>query len=501
MSGVSPSYISVIQKPIHLKLKHPKSLPPCKLLLPSPRRAGRYFLPLFAFFAFINISQVLLPPLACTKYLHRLGPRSHAPPLGEFWTWARSGVPRVRPCIQFSDSYRNSSEGKAKKYMMAVVSGGLNQQRQQIIDAVVVARILRAVLVVPVLQVNQIWGDESEFGDIFDVAHFKKTLKDDVAVVSSLPATHLMRRRVRAPAMPFNADEEWVRHNYVHKLSRDSILLLKAFDSRLANNLTSDLQKLRCKVAFEALKFQPWIHELADRFVKRMSEEGPYMALHLRLEKDVWVRTGCSSGLGKKADLVIADERASKPQFLTSRTKLTAQERYHAGLCPLNAKEISRMLKGLGASKNTRIYWAGGEPFGGQKALEPLKSQFPQLFNKWNLARPGELDSLQQKPSVLAALDYEVCLKSQFFMASHGGNMASSLQGHRTYMGYGKHIRPNKKLLVHLFLNRTLSDSEIRKKIMEIHTESSDSTSSLYINQNRDVVAFPIPHCMCLKET
>lgn len=95
-------------------------------------------------------------------------------------------------------------------------------------------------------------------------------------------------------------------------------------------------------MAFEALKFQPWIQEIADRFIRRMKEDGPYMALHLRLEKDVWVRTGCHSGLGDEADLVIANERASKPQFLTSRSKLTPQQRYHAGLCPLNAHDISR---------------------------------------------------------------------------------------------------------------------------------------------------------------
>lgn len=94
-------------------------------------------------------------------------------------------------------------------------------------------------------------------------------------------------------------------------------------------------------MAFEALKFQPWIEDLAEKFITRMRVEGPYMALHLRLEKDVWVRTGCHSGLGAEADLLIANERASKPQFLTSRTKLTAQQRYHAGLCPLNANEIS----------------------------------------------------------------------------------------------------------------------------------------------------------------
>jgi len=68
------------------------------------------------------------------------------------------------------------------------------------------------------------------------------------------------------------------------------------------------------------------------------------MALHLRLEKDVWVRTGCHSGMGKEADLVIENERAAKPHLLTSRSKLTAQDRYAAGLCPLNAKEVSRYI-------------------------------------------------------------------------------------------------------------------------------------------------------------
>lgn len=87
-----------------------------------------------------------------------------------------------------------------------------------------------------------------------------------------------------------------------------------------------------------------------------------------------------------------------------------------------------RLLKGVGAPKNTRIYWAGGQPFGGQKALQPLKKQYPNLFNKWDLAKPGELHGIKSKPSIMAALDYIVCLKSKVFLASHGGNMARSLQ-------------------------------------------------------------------------
>ena len=41
---------------------------------------------------------------------------------------------------------------------MMVVSGGMNQQRNQVVDAVVIARILDAALVVPILQVNDIHG-------------------------------------------------------------------------------------------------------------------------------------------------------------------------------------------------------------------------------------------------------------------------------------------------------------------------------------------------------
>lgn len=89
---------------------------------------------------------------------------------------------------------------------------------------------------------------------------------------------------------------------------------------------------------------------------------------------------------------------------------------------------LFRLLKGLGAPRNIRIYWAGGEPFGGVKALQPLESQYPNLFNKWDLANPQELDGIKDKPSIMAALDYIVCLRSRVFLASHGGNMARSLQ-------------------------------------------------------------------------
>lgn len=80
---------------------------------------------------------------------------------GSFWEQP-DGL-GYRPCLEFSRDYRVEGEGIKKdrsKYLMVVVSGGMNQQRNQIVDAVVIARILGAALVAPVLQVNVVWGDE-----------------------------------------------------------------------------------------------------------------------------------------------------------------------------------------------------------------------------------------------------------------------------------------------------------------------------------------------------
>lgn len=80
---------------------------------------------------------------------------------GEFWKQP-DGL-GYKPCLDFSEEYKKSTTGivsERTKYLMVVVSGGMNQQRNQIVDAVVIARILGAALVVPILQVNVIWGDE-----------------------------------------------------------------------------------------------------------------------------------------------------------------------------------------------------------------------------------------------------------------------------------------------------------------------------------------------------
>ncbi|KAG9154832.1 hypothetical protein Leryth_019554 [Lithospermum erythrorhizon] len=467
------SYISISSPMIESLLSSPKKKTPSssrlKLLLKNPR-FWLFLIVIFCFLAmlrmFSSFDNLFMPfsktPCGGTKEdvfslngearfqqtslaavnMKMVGDKGDIDVESSFWKQP-DGL-GYRPCLVFSEEYRNQSDVIVKertKYLMVVVSGGMNQQRNQIVDAVVIARILGAALVVPSLQVNVIWGDESlvlrivllvvpfsEFSDIFDLDHFKKVLENDVRIVSSLPSTHLMTRPVEEKHVP---------------MRREGVLLLRGLDSRLSKDLPSDLQKLRCKVAFHALRFAPPIFKLGNKLTERMRSKGPYLALHLRMEKDVWVRTGCLPGLSPEFDEMIINERKQRPELLTSRSNRTFHERKLAGLCPLNAMEVAR--------KST----------GGKDALK-LLIRISLSFTTKKICPRGASEPFKQ----------EISENSNVFMPSHGGNMGRTLQGHRAYAGHKKTITPNKRQMLPHFLNSSLSETEFSKIIMDLHQES-----------------------------
>ena len=58
---------------------------------------------------------------------------------------------------------------------------------------------------------------------------------------------------------------------------------LYKFDYRLANELDPELQKLRCRVNYHALRFTKPIQELGSRIVMRMRQMSKrFIAVHLR---------------------------------------------------------------------------------------------------------------------------------------------------------------------------------------------------------------------------
>lgn len=88
-------------------------------------------------------------------------------------------------------------------------------------------------------------------------------------------------------------------------------------DSRLANNgLPVELQKLRCRVNYEALKFTPQIEALGDKLISILRKKGRFVVLHLRYEMDMLSFSGCTHGCSKEEAEALTKMRFNVYSFL-----------------------------------------------------------------------------------------------------------------------------------------------------------------------------------------
>ncbi|KAF9622859.1 hypothetical protein IFM89_034989 [Coptis chinensis] len=165
---------------------------------------------------------------------------------------------------------------------------------------VAIARYLNVTLVVPELDKTSFWADHSEFQDIFYADHFITSLRDDIRILKKLPPR--LKRRVERGNVYSMPPISWYDISYYHKqilplIQKYKIVHLNKTDARLANNgLPSDIQKLRCRVNFSALRFTPQIEELGRRVIRILRKNGPFLVLHLRYEMDVLAFSGCTQG-------------------------------------------------------------------------------------------------------------------------------------------------------------------------------------------------------------
>lgn len=338
------------------------------------------------------------------------------------------------------------------RYLMIATSGGLNQQRTGITDAVVAARILNTTLVVPSLDQKSFWKDASDFSNIFDVEWFIASLEKDVKIIRELPEIGGKVTRPQVMRVPRKCNARCYENRVLPVLKKKHVVRLTKFDYRLSNKLETDLQKLRCRVNYHGLKFTDQIQMMGDSLIQRMkAKSNHFIALHLRFEPDMLAFSGCYYGGGEKERTELG---AIRKQWKTLHTSNPEKERRH-GKCPLTPEEVGLMLRALGFGKDVHIYVASGEIYGGEERLAPLKALFPNFYSKETLATKDELAPFSSYSSRMAALDFIVCDGSDVFVTNNNGNMARILAGRRRYFGHKRTIRPNAKKLYSLFLNRT----------------------------------------------
>ncbi|XP_061349987.1 O-fucosyltransferase 39 isoform X2 [Gastrolobium bilobum] len=444
--------------------------------------------------------------------------------LSELWTplekhgWKPCAESRKKPTLP------EKSEG----YIQVFLDGGLNQQRMGICDAVAVAKILNATLVIPYLELNPVWRDSSSFMDIFDVDHFIDVLKDDISIVKELPEEYSWSTReyyatairdTRIKAAPVHASAFWYLENVLPVLESYGIAAISPFSHRLTfDNLPMDIQHLRCKVNFQALVFVPHIRTLGDALISRLrypqgsAEEmgsnhlqeitgagdsktaGKFVVLHLRFDKDMAAHSACDFGGGKAEKFALAKYRQVIWQGRVLNSQFTDEELRSQGRCPMTPEEIGLLLAAMGFDNSTRLYLASHKVYGGEARISTLRQLFPLMEDKKSLASSYERSQIKGKASLLAAVDYYVGMHSDIFISASPGNMHNALVGHRTYLNL-KTIRPNMALMGQLFLNKTIEWSEFQQAVVEGHQNRQGQLRLRKPKQS--VYTYPVPDCMC----
>ncbi|XP_010553452.1 PREDICTED: uncharacterized protein At1g04910 [Tarenaya hassleriana] len=470
--------------------------------------------------------------------VHALVEGQNKPEPKELWREPKEQAAAWKPC---ADQRTWAPNDGRNGYIMVTANGGITQQRVAVCNIVVVARLLNATLVIPKFMFSDVWTDASQFGDIYQEEHFIKYLSPDIRVVKQLPKELQSLDLEASGSVVTDSDivkeakpSFYLKHILPHLL-KNRVIHFVGFGNRLAfDPIPFELQRLRCRCNFHALNFVPKIQETGALIVRRLRDNGShlapvdpylvgpkyassildkksgparkasrYLALHLRFEIDMVAHSLCYFGGGEteQKELEAYREKHFASLAATSKTKKlpSPEELRSEGLCPLTPEEAVLVLAALGFSRNTRVFIASANIYGGAKRIPALTSLYPNLVTKENLLSPSELEPFLNYTSQLAALDFIGCAAADAFAMTDSGSQLSSLvSGYRIYYGGGRMptIRPNKRRLSDIFFkNNTIEwkvfEQRVRKAIRQ--------TKHVFARpKGRSVYRYPrCKECMC----
>ncbi|CAM6087664.1 unnamed protein product [Calypogeia fissa] len=473
---------------------------------------------------------------------HALAERFSKEEPDELWKEPIMGSSQWTPCADNRTVAQVAppEPGQSSGYIVVSADGGLNQQRVAICNAVAVARLLNATLVLPKFLVSSVWRDTSQFDDIYEKAYFMKYLKDDVHILSELPVElqsldlAIMGSILTNADVPKESKPSFFVEMVLPIVHRNRVVHFVGFENALSfDPIPFDLQRLRCRCNYHALKFKPHIREAAGIMIKRMRDKslrwGPvdnslssehqlstiekqligdigipnsiqsgsrvqvdeqvehygsvpikYLGLHLRFEMDMVAYSLCEFGGGEAEKEELANYRMihfpTLSKYQESGKLMSADQLRADGRCPLTPEEAVLMLASLGFKRSTRIFLAGAHIYGGQTRIAAITSLYPNLVTKEDLLTPEELAPFVNHSSQMAALDFIGCaVADAFAMTDSGSQLASLASGYRIYYGEGQlpTIRPNKRRLASYFLqNMTMEWEEFEEKIRKAVRES-----------------------------
>ncbi|KAL8475924.1 hypothetical protein ACS0TY_028545 [Phlomoides rotata] len=293
-------------------------------------------------------------------------------------------------------------------FIFVRIRGGFHEIRNSICDVVVVARLLNATLVIPEIQSTTsskgISTEFKSFAYLYSEDQFMAALAEDIRIVKTLPKDLKgARRKKNIPSfkVPNSASPYFYLHHVLPVLNKHSVVEFVVPDggclqARLPSHL-EEYQRLRCRVAFHALRFRYEVEELATKILYRLRASGqPFIAYDPGMTRDVLAYHGCAELFQDVHTELIQHKRAwmLKRGLVKGNLTVNSAEQRLQGLCPLMPEEIGILLRAYGYSWDTVIYVSGGEVFGGQKKLIPLHAMFENVVDRTSLSMPWELNKM-----------------------------------------------------------------------------------------------------------
>lgn len=315
----------------------------------------------------------------------------------------RSLLPYSNPKTSFPEP-----SDRSNGFIYAKIFGGFEKIRNSIPDLVAVARLLNATLVIPEIQESLnskgISSKFTSFSYLYNEEQFIAALKNDVIIVKSLPPKLKEARKLKQfptfkPAG--TASPSYYTSEVLPVLKKAKVVGLVLSDggclqSTLPHSL-AEYQRLRCRVAYHALRFRSEILALGLEIVKRLRASGhPYLAYHPGLVRETLAYHGCAELFQDVHTELIQYRRAQmiKQRIIKEELSVDSHAQKLNGLCPLKPEEVGLLLRAMGYPPHTRIYVAGSEIFGGQRVLIPLRAMYTNLVDRTSMCTKEELSNL-----------------------------------------------------------------------------------------------------------
>ncbi|CAH9090554.1 unnamed protein product [Cuscuta epithymum] len=319
--------------------------------------------------------------------------------------WKSDGV-SLKPCWTKPVS---EDEDQSQGYLTFSLTNGPEYHISQIADAVVVAKYLRATLVLPDVRGSDP-SDKRNFEDIYSVEKFVKSL-DGVVKVATSPPAGISARNLAVVKVPSRVTEEEIAEN-IEPVFREkgNIRLVTYFPSMNMKKSSEEksTDSIACLAMFGTLELQPDVREVVDSMVERLrtlsqKSSGQFVAVDLRV--DILEKRSCQ-GNGSPG---------SKSCY--------------------SPHEIADFLTKLGFNRDTTIYLTQSR---WDSSLDSLKELFPKTYTKESIMpidkKAKFLDS--DAAELEKVIDLYICSESDVFVPAISGLFYANVAGKR--ISYGK---------------------------------------------------------------